>query len=178
MNLMQKLQNQSLKSASEFEQMENEVFFKDPKDFLLKMTVGPSIPDIFKNPSHFEYSLLPPYVNVFLGDYMYLGFCLEVNLESIRQDKISNGDIKMDRIDTSFDVVFWIKGSKDDNGGVLVEFIAPNETGIITSTNKIFKVKNNVQKKVQVDFSLEKKISNCNESVTEMTSCITKSFNR
>lgn len=175
---MQKIRNGSVRNAAEFEQMENEVFFKEPQDFLLKMAVATSIPDIFKNPTQFEYTLQAPYVNVFLGDYMYLGFCLEVNLESIRQHKISKGQIDKQRIDNSFDAVFWLKGSNNENGGILVEFIAPNEIGIITSTNRIFRVKDNEQKKVQVDFSLEKKISNCNETVTEMTPCIQKRLNR
>ena len=58
----------------------------------------------------------------------------------------------------------------------MVEFLAPNETSIITSTNKLLRVKNNVQKKVQVDFRLDKHIKNCNETIMHLTPCISRYF--
>ena len=58
----------------------------------------------------------------------------------------------------------------------MIEFISPNETGIITSTNKILKVENGVQKKIQVDFSLGENIKNCNKTATQLTPCILQSF--
>ena len=109
MSFVMKAQKGEFSNQEDLEEMEKEVFYKDPKEFLIKMAVGFSIPALFMNPKQYEYPLEPPFVNLFLGDYMYLGFCLEISLESIRQDLISKGNLTKSQVDASFDAVFWIK---------------------------------------------------------------------
>ena len=107
-----KVQNGGVKEKEEFENLEKEIFYKDPKDILLKMAVGKSIPELFMNPTKYEYPLQAPFVKVFLGDYMYLGFCLEVSLEDIRQEWIQKGILDKKKIDISFDAAFWLRVSQ------------------------------------------------------------------
>ena len=90
---------------------EKQAFYTDPTEYLYNISVSPEFNTMTFTNHSLRWPLEPPYVNMFVSEYQYNGYCIEISLEAIRKEKIKRGELDKDEVDTTFTTVLWLKVS-------------------------------------------------------------------
>ena len=88
---------------------EKAAYFSDPSDFLWDIAVATDDYLHMYSDKNLRWPLREPYVSMFLADYQFNGYCVEVSLESIRQEMIKSGKINGNDKDSRFTAALWLK---------------------------------------------------------------------
>lgn len=151
---------------------EKRAFYTDPTDYLYNISVSPDFHTTMFTNHSLRWPLEPPYVNMFVSEYQYNGYCIEVSLEAIRNEKIKRGELDGNAIDTTFTAVFWLKSMENEHSYNVIDFIEDGETSLMTTRGSVLKMKNNHVAIYSVEFGEEDRIQNCQKSSDLMSDCV------
>ena len=90
---------------------EKQAFYTDPTEYLYNISVSPEFHTMMFTNDSLRWPLEPPYVNMFVSEYQYNGYCIEISLEAIRKEKIKRGELDKNEVDNTFTTVLWLKVS-------------------------------------------------------------------
>ena len=90
---------------------EKQAFYTDPTEYLYNISVSPEFHTMMFTNHSLRWPLEPPYVNMFVSEYRYNGYCIEISLEAIRKEKIKRGELDKNEVDNTFTTVLWLKVS-------------------------------------------------------------------
>ena len=87
----------------------DEIFYNQPKDFILAMNIAPSYEEVIKNFTRIPIG--PPYVRMVFSDYIYNGFCAVVSYRALNDFLIEKGEVNPTDMDFSFYHVIYLNVS-------------------------------------------------------------------
>ena len=90
---------------------EKEAFYTEATDYLYQISVSPEFHTVMFTNHSLRWPLEPPYVRMFVSEYQYNGYCIEISLEAIRKEKVKRGELEDTEVDTTFTTVLWLKVS-------------------------------------------------------------------
>ena len=96
-------------NEEDFNAQVDEIFFNQPKDFILAMNIAPSYEEVIKNFTRIPIS--PPYVRMVFSDYIYNGFCAVVSYNALNNFLIEKGEVNRTDMDFSFYHVVYLNVS-------------------------------------------------------------------
>ena len=102
--------SKALQGAFDLE-AEKQAFYTDPTEYLYNISVSQEFHTIMFTNDSLRWPLEPPYVNMFVSEYQYNGYCIEISLEAIRKEKIKRGELDKNEVDNTFTTVLWLKVS-------------------------------------------------------------------
>ena len=88
---------------------EKEAYFTNQTDFLVSVAVATDEYLTMFTDESIRWPLKPPYVKMFLADYEFMGYCVEISFEAIRQSMIQKGKINEKDPDSRFTAIMWLK---------------------------------------------------------------------
>ena len=88
---------------------EQAAFFSNQSDFLVNLAVATDDYLQMFTDENLRWPMEPPYVSMFLIDYQFMGYCIEISFEAIRQEMIKSGKIKEQDPDSKFTYVMWLR---------------------------------------------------------------------
>ena len=88
---------------------EKSAYFSNQSDFLV--AVGVATVDYINmfNDESIRWPLEPPYVKMFIADYEFMGYCVEISFEAIRQAMIKKGKLNKKDPDSRFTAIMWLQ---------------------------------------------------------------------
>ena len=100
---MAKLHSSGFKDEQTFNANVEEIFYTNPKDFILGLNMARTYEATASNLSRIP--IEPPYVRTVLNDFLYNGYVGVISLEAIRQFLVKNGEVNDDMIDFKFNLL-------------------------------------------------------------------------
>ena len=100
---MSKLQSSGFMDEETFNASVEEIFYTNPKDFILGLNMARTYEATVSNLSRIP--IEPPYVRTVLNDFLYNGYVGVISLEAIRQFLVKNGEVNDDMIDFKFNLL-------------------------------------------------------------------------
>ena len=107
---MSKLHSGKLSEEETFNASVEEIFYTQPKDFILGLNMAGTYEATVSNLSRIP--IEPPYVRTVLNDFVYNGYIGVISLEAIRKFLIKEGEINANMMDFKFDLLLAINVSK------------------------------------------------------------------
>ena len=109
LEFMTKTENGDFEDENEYEDLVSEIFYKDPKDFILSLNMAKDYTSVMNNITRF--SIEPPFVRTVLNDYIYQGFVAVISLEAIKNQLVQDGEMDIDHMGFSFEIVISLNVS-------------------------------------------------------------------
>ena len=109
LEFMTKTENGDFEGENEYEDLVSEIFYKDPKDFILSLNMAKDYTSVMNNITRF--SIEPPFVRTVLNDYIYQGFVAVISLEAIKNQLVQDGEMDIDHMGFSFEIVISLNVS-------------------------------------------------------------------
>ena len=97
---LKKSQNGSFKNEEDFNAQVDDIFFNQPKDFILAMNMATTYEEVVKDVTRIPIG--PPYVKIVLSDYIFNGYCAVVSYDSLYKYLIEQGEANADEHDFTF----------------------------------------------------------------------------
>ena len=99
-DFLKKSQNGSFKNEEDFNAQVDDIFFNQPKDFILAMNMATTYEEVVKDVTRIPIG--PPYVKIVLSDYIFNGYCAVVSYDSLYKYLIEQGEANADEHDFTF----------------------------------------------------------------------------
>ena len=120
-DFLKNIQSDIYTNEEDFNAQVDEIFFNQPKDFILAMNIAPSYEEVIKNFTRIPIS--PPYVRMVFSDYIYNGFCAVVSYSALNNFLIEKGEVKRTDMDFSFYHVVYLNVSNFTKSVFLAKLI-------------------------------------------------------
>ena len=101
--------SKSFANESEYQNLLESVFFTKPEETVFALSIGPDYLTALNRA--YEIPVEPPYVEITIVDFYYFGLCATVHFEALRSYMIEKGEIGQEEIDSSFQILIWVKVS-------------------------------------------------------------------
>ena len=160
---------------------ESEAFFTNVSDYLYEVAISHNhgTGALFVDPT-LRWPLQKPYMSTFLSEYQYLGYCVEISLESIRQTKIQRGELKEGDVNsmfTAFTVALWLKETSEQDKKYFLDIVEEGELSLMaTSKDGLLSFRGNHMTIFQLEFEREQMIDQCSHQPQDhnykMSTCL------
>jgi hypothetical protein len=179
----------------ELKQILDQTYFTTPEETVINLAVAKNYINAVGRPT--EIKVGPPFVKTIFVDPAYSGFCVTIPTSELIKYLVAKGEVAETEKDFDLAVVVWLKvtnlllsffelqdssitffsqGSDHDNGGFFVRLHRENDNVTVGNDNIQPATSTTVPYSsvtaLTLDYSLKKKIRNCDSSNALLTKCM------